>query len=254
MGSIGNTARQASFDGQLYAKGLKLQQCTIRADEGTWVMNPAAVIRQGQFVKQDADGFIIVGDGDETIGLAKWGSAPLGRSLKMDVPIVLTGTTAVSVGRGNISGVSVRADPNFGTAYTVTTDYTVQAVAGTITRVALGGIADGETVYVTFTFELVASDFLFDGVSSFRNQNENKVLGQEDRLTVVQFGCKIVSAEWDTSEDYAIGDPLFVSTAGQATATSGTDFVGRVFQLPNSDVGGVPDLYLGYIYHGVPVA
>lgn len=67
--------------------------------------------------------------------------------------IVLNGTTATSLANGPVSNVVVTPS-TLGTtpqaAYELTTDYTVDLVAGTVTRVALGSIGDGDTVKVTY--------------------------------------------------------------------------------------------------------
>jgi len=69
--------------------------------------------------------------------------------------VTLTGTTAVSLGYKNIkaSDVIVTSTTIGLTAETpkvLTTDYVIDEAKGTIARVALGGITDGETVKVTF--------------------------------------------------------------------------------------------------------
>jgi hypothetical protein len=73
----------------------------------------------------------------------------------------LTGTTAIAL-PGLPAGATVTSvdsvkdavDPSKGTngSYTLTTDYTVQTAAGTITRVGAGGIADGAAVNVTYKY------------------------------------------------------------------------------------------------------
>lgn len=85
---------------------------------------------------------------------------------------VLSGTGAIAL-PGLPVGATVTAidavkdafDPSKGQAsgagYTVTTDYTVQLAAGTITRVGAGGITDGATVNVTYRY--VAQDY-FDPI------------------------------------------------------------------------------------------
>jgi hypothetical protein len=80
----------------------------------------------------------------------------------------LTGTTAIPLPGlplgatvTSVDAVKDALDPSKGQAtgagYTVTTDYTVQVGAGTITRVGAGGIADGALVNVTYRY--VAADY-----------------------------------------------------------------------------------------------
>lgn len=250
MGSIGNTARQGAFDGQVFKKGLNLRMSIIGKDDGTLVALDSATIRAGQFVTYDANEFVIPATGLGVIGVAKWDKQTVGVSVNVDEPIVLNGTTATNLKRPNVSNVSVRSAPNFsGTLYTVTTDYTVNAANGTVTRVALGAIADGQTVYVTYTYALVDADFEIDG-KTFRNQSNNRVLGQENRIAVITDWSRLYTMEYDTTAQYgtAANFRLFCQAEGKATTVAANDFVGRVSQLPNSD-----DPYLGMTIHGNPV-
>lgn len=254
MGSLTtptNSPNLAAFTGQVFKKGLDLGRSVIHTDLGTYRAEANATIRSGQFVAFDATGFIIPSVGADTIGVSKWNKQQFGVSVNMDESIVLPGTTAVNLARSNVSNVSVRSAINLGgTLFTVTTDYTVAAVAGTVTRVGSGAIADGATVFVTYTFALVDADFEFDG-RDFRNQSNNDVLGQEDRITVVTDWSMLFTIEWDTIVNYTLTGAtsrLFVSAEGKATSTSGTDFAGKVSQLPTAD-----DAYMGIIIHGNPV-
>lgn len=254
MGSIGSTSRHAAFDGQIHKKGLDLRRSTIGQDPGTYVTTDAAQLRAGQCVTYDASGFIVASGVNGVVGFNKWDKQSLGVSVRVDEAIVLNGTTATNLTRGNVSNVSVRSAPNFsGTLFTVTTDYTVNAANGTITRVALGAIADGATVYVTFTYALTDADFNFDG-RSFRNQSNDRVTGQENRVTVISDWSKIFTMEYDSSAQYATATSnfrLFATAEGKASSVNagGTaDFLGRVHQLPNAD-----DPFLGMTAHGNPV-
>lgn len=254
MGHDGS--RITAFDGQINKKGLALTRSTFSDELGTYVHAAGASFRQGQFATYDANGYVVAATGTGVIGMFKWGNASFGTAVKVDVPIVLNGTTATSVGKANISNVAVRATADFGTAYTVTTDYTVSATAGTITRVALGSIGDGDTVYVTFTYALTDADFEIDG-RSFRNNNNDFVSGHGDtsggtnNVNIISGWSRIFSAEYDTSADYGLTSDfkLYCSSTGVATSASGTDFVGRVCQVPTAD-----DPFLGITAHGNPVA
>lgn len=251
MGSIGNTARLGAFQNQAFPKGLDLRRSTISHDEGTYVTDPAGTIRAGQFAALNASQLAVPSAGAGTFGVFKWDKQQLGYSVRVDVPLVLSGTTAVFVGRANISNVAVRSLPDFaGTLYTGGgTDYNVVGAAGTVARDATTTIPDGATVYVSFTFALVASDFEFDG-RTFRNQNNDMVTGQEDRVAIITDWSKLFTMEWasEVAYGYTSTFKLYCSSEGKATSTAGTDFVGRVFQLPVND-----DQFMGIITHGNPV-
>jgi len=67
--------------------------------------------------------------------------------------VVLNGTTAVSLKNAPVTNVVVTPNTLAGTPttpYVVTTDYTLDAAAGTIARTGGGAIGDGDTVKVTY--------------------------------------------------------------------------------------------------------
>jgi hypothetical protein len=221
-------------------------------DIGTYVALDSATIRAGQFVTYDANGFIIPSTGTGTIGVSKWNKQQFGVSVNVDEAVTLVGVVASNLARPNVSNVAVRSAINFGgTLYTpgVGNDYVVNAANGTVTRDPLTTIPDGATVYVTYTYALTDADFEFDG-RDFRNQSNNDVLGQENRITVITNWARLFTIEYDTSVNYgtAANFKLYVSAAGKATSAAGTDFAGQVHQPPRAD-----DPYLGMAITGNPV-
>lgn len=251
MGTFNDRPGRGAFSGQVFPKGIDLSRSKIETDEGTWEADPSAVIRAGQFVALNSGGLVVPSVGADTLGISKWNKQQFGISVRVDVPITLPGTTAVFVGRANISNVAVRSQPlQAGTLFATPADYTINAAAGTITRVALGAIADGQLVYVSFVFQLTDADFEFDG-RDFRNQANNDVSGNEGRLAVITNWTRLATMEWDSSVSYSLTGAtsrLFVSAEGKATTTGGTDFAGRVSQIPRND-----DPYLEAVLHGDPV-
>ncbi len=67
-----------------------------------------------------------------------------------DRSVTMTGTVAQTLGHTGLTGVVVTSSDGL-TTYTLTTDYTIDATQGTITRVATGSITAGQTVLVDFT-------------------------------------------------------------------------------------------------------
>jgi hypothetical protein len=241
-----------AFQNQVFQKGLDLRRSKIGDDLGTYITTDATTIRAGQFATYDVNGFVIPSTGSGVIGVFKWDKQQFGVSVNVDEAIVLNGTTPTNLKRPNVSNVAVRSAANFGgTLYTGGgVDYTVTAGAGQITRVALGAIPDGSTVFVTYTYQLTATDFQFDG-NTFRNQNNDMVTGQEDRIAIITDWSRLFTMEYDTSQQYQTATSnfrLFCNANGQATSVAANDFVGRVHQLPTSD-----DPYLGMTIHGNPV-
>ena len=69
----------------------------------------------------------------------------------LNVPLVMTGVIAQPTGKTNITHLLLTSLPEgVGTRYALTTDYTVDGVTGTVTRVPTGAILDGATVYAHF--------------------------------------------------------------------------------------------------------
>jgi len=82
----------------------------------------------------------------------QWNGRPGVGHTVTDQAVTMSNTTAKQLRYGTVSAVDVWSGAGgTGTHFTATTDYTIDAAAGTITRVATGGITDGQVVYVTFT-------------------------------------------------------------------------------------------------------
>lgn len=263
MGTLNsNPTAAAAFDGQVFKKGLDLTRSIITRDLGTEVVNPAATIRPGMLVSRDANGYVVAASGADVYGVAKWGKDNFGISVQVDLPIVLNGVVATNltvngVGRGNVSNVTVRSAPNMGGTVYVGggTDYTVNLGNGTVTRVALGAIPDGATVYVTFTYALVDADFQFDG-RFWQNQDVDRTAFQDGRITIITDWARLFTVEWTTGTGVVAGSSfaltgatskLYCSAEGKFTNVAGTDFVGRVYQLPTAT-----DPYMGVTAGGNP--
>lgn len=263
MGTLNsNPTAAAAFDGQVFKKGLDLTRSIIKMDDGTQVVNPTATVRPGMIVTRDANGFIAPATGLDTYGIAKWGKDNFGVSVQVDLPLILNGTTVTNltvngVGRGTVSNVTVRSAPNMGGSLFVGggTDYTINAGNGTIVRVALGGIADGATVFVTFTYALVDADYQFDG-RFFQNQDVDRTAFQDGRITIITDWSRVFTVEWASGVGVATGltftltgatSKLFCDALGKFTNVAANDFVGRVYQIPTNQ-----DPYMGVTAGGNP--
>jgi hypothetical protein len=249
---IDNPTAEAVFDGQIHKKGVDLKRSDFTKFEGLYVANPTATIRPGMLVSRDSSGYVVPSVGTDILGWARWGQVSLGSSVKVDVPVTLNGTTPTSVGRGSISNVSVRSAVNMGGTPSVGgTDYTLDGTAGTIARIALGNISDGQTVYVTFTYALTDADYDIDG-RFFQNQPENRTQYEAGRLAVITGWSKIYTIEWasgsaTTGRTYSVNTALYGDADGKANSTAANEFVGRCYQVPTAS-----DPYMGIISHGDP--
>ena len=261
MGTLAsNPTNVAAFDGQIFKKGLDLDRCVITRDLGTEVANPTTTFNPGSIVARDASGFIIGATGLDTYGIAKWGKTAFGDSVNVDEAIVLNGLVATNLKRGNVSDVTVRSAPNMGgTVYVSGTDYTANLSNGTITRIGAGAIPTGATVYVTYVFALTDADFTFDG-RFWQNQDADRTAFQDgtslNMITVITDWSRVFTIEWTTGTGVAAGSTyslvgatsrLYCSAEGKFTNVSGTDFVGRVYQIPTAS-----DPWMGVTAGGNP--
>lgn len=258
MGSVGlgNNADLGAFYNRVHPEGLDLGRCQISDALGTYVADPNSTFRAGMLVMRDADGLVLPSDGDDVLGVAKWNHALTLLAVAVDEPVVLTGTTASNLKHGNVSNVRVASLPEGGgTIYTVTTDYTVNATNGQVTRVALGAITSGQTVYVTYSYQITQNDLMqFQGMNFWNTVDE--VSQADNRVTVITDAALLFTTQYDTSRLYSLtgaNSELFASqTAGQEglfTSATGGLFVGRVFQVPTA-----ADPFLGLRLVKSPVA
>lgn len=249
--------REEAFQIQAIPRGLDLHLSVINNDLGTYIASPAATIRAGAMVANGAAaGEIVQANATDVLGVSKHAKETFGYSVNVDEAIVLNGTTAANLDRANVSEVTVKSAPGYGgTTYTGGgTDYSVNATNGTITRVALGAITDGQTVYVTYRYALTAADYQRDGTVFHSEFGSNdSVSSAADRLTVIQGWAKLFTVEYDTADDYALtgtDSNLYCDGNGRfSSAATSNDFVGKCIQLPRSGYQ-----YMGLIFNSIAVA
>jgi hypothetical protein len=239
MGSVGlgNNADLGAFLNRIFPEGLDLGRCQITQALGIYVADPTNTFRAGQIVMRNASGLVVPSDGSDVLGVAKWNHALTMMAAVADEAVVLTGVVASNLKHPMISNVRVAsAVKGGGTVYTITTDYTLSTTNGTITRVALGGITDGATVYVTYTWQITESDLVQMQGKNFWNTND-EVSQNESRITVITDAELLYTTQYDTSKVYSLtgaNSNLYASATGLFTSTSGTKYVGRVFQVPTA--------------------
>lgn len=242
---LGNNAALGAFQNKIHQEGLDLPRCQINQALGVYVADPAATFRAGMAVMQNAQGQVVVSTGSGGfLGLAKWNKATSLLAARVDEQITLPGTTAVSLRHPNVSNVRVASAPvGGGTVFALTTDYTVNATNGTVTRVGGGAIADGATVFVTYLYQISTSDLIQTQGQNFWNSLD-EVSYAENRVTVITDAEVIFTTQYDTTRTYTVGEPLYASVASPGLVTDDSSgsalFVGRVLQVPTAS-----DPYLG---------
>lgn len=220
-------------------EGLDLTRSILGRCLGTHVANPTATFVAGMVVTRDANGYIIPCTGAGAIGIAKWNKTNQLYGTATAESIVLTGTNNIGLKHSNVAAVAV-VNPSTGVAYTVTTDYTVNAVNGTIARVGTGAIADGAAVAVTYRYAVQSSDLDFQGRNFFNFTDETAM--QQGRIAVIQGLSTLFSAAYDTSKVYSVNDKLYCGADSYITNTSNANgAIGIVAQAPTAD-----DPFLGF--------
>lgn len=241
--------------------GYDFARSQVQHTFGHWLANTAASFRAGMLVQLNASQEVIVCDGTEPIGFARYDKATALYETVVDEYIQLNGTTATNLAHANLldpTGAApsdaltvASAAQGGGTVYTegAAADYTVSTTNGTVTRVAGGTITDGQYVYVTYMYQMTVAQIQRNG-TSFTNATD--VVTQWGEKVSVASGPGIVfTTAYDPNVQYTINKALHAGTTGNGIAglvtdsTHGTAFIGNVMQIPSAD-----DPYLGIKYIG----
>lgn len=246
MGTFANSAHTgANNDMRARPQGLDLGRCQIRSAPGHFLASSAATWRQGQFVRLSTTagqiGQVILSDGNDFIGIAKFAKTTSPLAIVVDEAVTFSASAAtVTLANPNISDVVVfSAVEQGGTRYTVTTDYTLNTINGTITHVGGGGITAPATVYVSYTYTLTAAQIASEGQNFFNSTDDVSLMN--NRITVIQGQCVIYTTEFEkTGRTYSLGGTgsnLYVNSSAILTNNpTSNKFVGKVIELPTAKV------------------
>ena len=216
---------------------LDLTRTIIGRELGNEAVDPNAVFQAGMVAARGASGITTTDGTTRPVGILKWNKATTIYGTEVKEAVVLTGTTASNLKHSNVSNVLV--ENAAGTNYTVTTDYTVNAVNGTITRNGGGGITSGATVYVTYTYQKTEAEKRNDGLNFGLNMDDT---AGSNKITVISGFSTVYTDQYDTSKDYALEDKIYPTSGGKLTNSfaDSTHVIGRVVFVPTA-----PDAYLG---------
>lgn len=200
-----------------------------------------STFQSGSIAKYDANGAATPAAGassEKPCGVFKWNKASTlyGVIIREAATLAATGST-VTLAHATVS--SVKVENLAGADYTVTTDYTVNATNGTITGTG-GGIAAGETVYVTYTFEKTAADIEdSDGKNFFNTTDDTAGSG---KVTLLQGNWRIYTDQFDTGVDYTVNAQLYVTAGGKFSTATGSNSIkfGKCVSIPTAS-----NAYLG---------
>lgn len=211
--------RVEAFNNDPFAVGLDLKRCVVAGPSlGVWDADSAATIRQGDLVTRGTTGKITTALGVNVMGVSKWTQASTHLGVVVDEPVTLVGTTASTLKHANVSNARVQtATGGGGSTVAASGNYTLNTTNGTLARLSGSSIADGATVYITYTYQLSEADLDFQGRNWFNSLND--VTLAAGKVTVIQGASHLYTTRYDTSVVYAINDILFslgATTAGLA--------------------------------------
>jgi hypothetical protein len=247
-----------AFQVSPYSMGVDRKRSVIKTDPGYYVAEPGETIRSGMVVSLNSSQRVIKSVGTHVLGIALYNQTSTEYAMVVGEYIQLNGTTATNLAHANLwnptgagGGVRVAAALT-GAAYTETVDYTISYTNGTVTRAAMGGIADGAYVYVNYLYALTSADLDFEGRNFWNLQDDVAI--QDGKITVCQDQATIFTACYDASKTYAVNDKLYAgatadSLDGYVTTDNTGDYIGRVLQVPTAS-----DPFLGFRFTGIAVA
>ena len=246
MGSVGlgNNGQLGAFLNRIFPEGLDLGRCQITQALGVYTADPTTQFRAGMLVTRNSSGLVIPSAGTDVLGIAKWNHTTAMYAVATDEVLVLpTGGVDVSLKHGTVSNVRVAQKVlGAGTIYTVNVDYSFSAPNGTVRNLSVG-IANNQTVYVSYTYQIAQSDLTtMQGMNFWNTLDE--VSQNEGRITVITDAELIFTSQYDTAQLYTLTGAtsnLYASitvpgcfTSTNANGDSGAVFVGRVFQVPTA--------------------
>lgn len=254
--------RWESFQVSNRAIGIDLKRSQYLFDFGNYYANASTSFRAGMLVGMNASSEIVLCDGTEPLGFAKFDYTNTIYASIVDEYIQLNGLVATSLAHANLltaagAAAAVRvasATGGGGTVYTegAGADYTVNYVNGTVVRVAGTTIADGAYVYVTYSYQLTAADIEDEGYNFWLRQDSVTI--QAQRVTVCSGPGIIFTTQYDPSRNYAPNTNVYAGATadtldGLVTTANTGDLIGHVLQPPTA-----ADPWLGIRYIGNPVA
>jgi len=252
--------RMEAFRVSTRAIGIDLIRSVYNRNLGTYVSSPVAAYRAGMLVELDASQQVqacgTVSGVMNPFGFSKYTKANTLYATVVAEAVTLNGVVASNLKHAslwNVSGADgVKVANAAGVAYTETTDYTVNYTNGQVTRVVSGtGPADGETVYVTYQYQVTEQELKFEGRNFWNFLNDVDI--QNGLISVITDWSIIFTTQYDPTAVYAVNNKLYAGDsangkAGLVTKNAGNPYIGRVFQVPTAD-----DPFLGVQFAGGPL-
>jgi len=130
--------------------------------------------------------------------------------------------TAITLAHANIQAASVRVTDSAGSAYTLTTDYTVNATNGIITQTSTGNIGTTETVLIDYRYQ----DPNLAGI--------DQTLGS-GKAAIIEGNGELATLVYETDAAWAENAAVTVSANGLPTIGGTGTTIGFVTKVPSAD-------------------
>ena len=172
----------------------------------------------------------VAGTGSNAACIFKWDKATTLYGVVVSETVTFDAVDSVeNLAHANVSNVRV-IDSDGSTDRT--SGVTVNATNGTLTNGGTGsGIAAGETVTVTYTYQKTEAELQRDGKNLY---NTNDFTAGSNRITLFQCNWRIYTDQFDTAQNYTLGAALYVGANGKFTSQVLTNRAGRVADVPTA--------------------
>lgn len=245
MGTIPNSGRPAAFQNQIHPNGLDLGRCVINSALGIYQAAEAAEFLAGYAVMLDSASKVVVSDATKYLGIAKWNKTTKTYGRIVEEVIMPQVGVPVHLRHSNVSHVRVVVQGT-GNAATLTTDYTISEVNGTITAVASGALDETGPALVTYTYLITEAMLAFQGRNFWNFLNEVSI--HDNFVTVITDAELLFTTAYDSSAAYVPSGGIYISgtqsgqTAGEMTSVAtGSKQIGETLFPPTAD-----DIFLGW--------
>lgn len=255
---VATPQRWESFQVSNRAIGIDLKRSQYLYDFGNYYANASTAFRAGMLVGMNASSEIVLCDGTEPLGFAKFDYTNTLYATIVDEYVQTNGLAATNLAHANLlsaagaaAGVRVASGTGGTGAYTEAVDYTCSYVNGTITSLGVG-IPLNAYVYVSYSYLMTAADIEDEGYNFWLRQDSVTI--QAQRVTVCSGPGVIFTTQYDPSRTYAPNTNVYAGATadtldGLVTTAATGDLIGHVLQPPTA-----ADPWLGIRYIGSPVA
>lgn len=248
--------RMEAFRVSTRAIGIDLMRSVVGRNLGIYVANAATTFRAGMLVDLNANQEVVVSAGAQPFGFAKYTKANTLYAAVVAEPIQLTGVAWINLKHaalfdaGGVAPLSsvVVTDILGTTTYVRGVNYNVNYTNGQVQRIAVPGIADGDTVLVSYQYPVTEAELKFEGRNFWNFIND--VDAQGGKITVINDWSLIFTTQFNPGLTYAVNETLTAGAVaaglgGLVTKGGGGAYIGKVFQVPTAD-----DPFLGIRYVG----